>query len=145
MIVWNQNYMHEEIKIRLNSINDCNHAIQNGSFSHLLSTITNVKIKVHSTIRSVPGGKVNIQGGHSIGHSKKKVYMKKWPVPNLFRYLGCNIFLPSHCNAPLSKACESVWSISWLLWFLLIGPVILEDCMTGQNSQDVDKMNYQNN
>jgi hypothetical protein len=25
-------------------------------------------------IQSVPGGKVNILGGHSIGHSKQKVY-----------------------------------------------------------------------
>jgi hypothetical protein len=44
------------------------------------------------------------------------------PIPNGYRYL-----------APLSEACELVWSVSWLLWLLLSGPVILEDRMTGQN------------
>ena len=34
-------------------------------------------------IQGVPGGKVNILGGHIIGHSKKKTYM--CPTPNGFR------------------------------------------------------------
>jgi hypothetical protein len=55
------------------------------------------------------------------------------PNPNGFRYLARNIFLPSLRTAPLSEACISIWSVSWLLWLLLIGPVILEDRMTGQN------------
>jgi hypothetical protein len=62
------------------------------------------------------------------------------PIPNGFRYLALsifnlarNIFLPFRRNAPLSEACESVWSVSWLLWLLLIGSVILEDRMTGRN------------
>jgi hypothetical protein len=42
-------------------------------------------------------------------------------------------YLPSRRSAPLSEACESVWIVSWLLWLLLIGPVILEVRMTGQN------------
>jgi hypothetical protein len=33
-------------------------------------------------IQSVPGGKVNILGGHSIGHSKQKLYMYMCPIPN---------------------------------------------------------------
>jgi hypothetical protein len=34
----------------------------------------------------VPGGKVNILGGHSIIHSKKnKRYMYTYPIPNGFR------------------------------------------------------------
>jgi hypothetical protein len=71
---------------------------------------------------------------------RKKVYMSMCPIPNGFWYLECsilnlarNIFLPSRRNAPLYEACESVWSVSWLLWVLLSGPVILEDCMKGQN------------
>jgi hypothetical protein len=71
---------------------------------------------------------------------RKKVYMNMSPIPNGFRQLArsilnlaSNIFLPSRRNAPLSEACESVWSVSWLLWLLLIGPVILEDRMTGHN------------
>jgi hypothetical protein len=55
------------------------------------------------------------------------------PIPNGSRYLASNIFLPSRRNAPLSEACESVWSVNGLLWLLLIGPVILIDRMTGQN------------
>jgi hypothetical protein len=34
------------------------------------------------TIQSVPGEKVNIPGDHSIGHSKKTVYMNMCPIPN---------------------------------------------------------------
>jgi hypothetical protein len=37
------------------------------------------------TIQNVPGGKANILGGHSIGHSKQKVYMYMCPIPNGFR------------------------------------------------------------
>jgi hypothetical protein len=59
-------------------------------------------------LQGVIGGKVNILGGHSIGHSKKKVYMSTCPIPNGFRYLARNIFFPSHVNAPMSEACESV-------------------------------------
>jgi hypothetical protein len=55
------------------------------------------------------------------------------PVPNSSWYLASNIFLPSHHNAPLSETCELVWSVSWLLWLLLIGPIILEVHMRGQN------------
>jgi hypothetical protein len=49
-------------------------------------------------IQGVPGGKVNILGGHS----KKKVHMNMCPIPNGFLYLARsilnlarNIFLPS--------------------------------------------------
>jgi hypothetical protein len=53
-------------------------------------------------IQGVLGGKVNFLGDHSIGHSKKEVYMNMCPVLNGFRYLARsilnlarNIFLPS--------------------------------------------------
>jgi hypothetical protein len=53
---------------------------------------------------------------------RKKVYVNMCPFPNVFRYLALsilnlagNIFLPSHLNAPLSEACEAMWSVSWLL------------------------------
>jgi hypothetical protein len=36
-------------------------------------------------VQGVLGGKVNIPEGHSIGHSKQKVYMYMCPVPNGFR------------------------------------------------------------
>ena len=35
--------------------------------------------------QSVPGGKVNILGGHSVGHSKQKYLKNKFPIPNGFR------------------------------------------------------------
>jgi hypothetical protein len=76
-------------------------------------------------IQGVPVGKVNILGRHSIGHSKKIVCRNMCPIPNGFRHLARsilnlahNIFLPSHRNFPMSEACESVWSVSWLLWLL---------------------------
>jgi hypothetical protein len=36
-------------------------------------------------IQDVPGRKDNILGGHSIGHSKQKLYMNMCPIPNGFR------------------------------------------------------------
>jgi hypothetical protein len=36
-------------------------------------------------IQGVPGVKLNILGGHSIGHSKQNVYMYMCPIPNGFR------------------------------------------------------------
>jgi hypothetical protein len=36
-------------------------------------------------IQGVPGGKVNILGGRSIGHSKQKLYMCMCSIPNGFR------------------------------------------------------------
>jgi hypothetical protein len=51
---------------------------------------------------------------------RKKVYMNMCPIPKGFQYLASSIFLPSHRNAPLSEACESVWSVIWLLWLLLV-------------------------
>jgi hypothetical protein len=37
-----------------------------------------------TNIQGVPGGKVNILGGHSIGHSKQKLYMNMCPILNGF-------------------------------------------------------------
>jgi hypothetical protein len=74
-----------------------------------------VSTRTANITRNVPGGKVNILGGHSIGNPKKTFYMNMCPIPNGFRYLArnilklaSNIFLPIHRNAPLSEACESV-------------------------------------
>jgi hypothetical protein len=68
---------------------------------------------MHIFILNVPGGNVNILGGHCSGNSKKKVYMNMHPIPSGFRYLEHNIlnlvrhiFLPSRSNPPLSEACE---------------------------------------
>jgi hypothetical protein len=36
------------------------------------------------TIQNVPGGKVNILGGHSIGHSKQILYSFMCSIPNGF-------------------------------------------------------------
>jgi hypothetical protein len=35
--------------------------------------------------QSVPKGKINILGGHSIGHSKQEPYMNMSHIPNDFR------------------------------------------------------------
>jgi len=60
------------------------HALQ----THLLALTraSRLLLPTHSfvkQIQGVPGGKVNILGGHIIGHSKKKTYM--CPTPNGFR------------------------------------------------------------
>jgi hypothetical protein len=66
---------------------------------------------VSAIYTGVPGGKVNILGGHSIGHSKKKVYMSMYLMPNGFRYLvrsilnwARNIF---HHNSQLTLYTDS--------------------------------------
>jgi hypothetical protein len=44
-------------------------------------------------VQSVPGGKVNILGGHSIGRlSKQKVYMYMCPIPNGFRDRAISLY-----------------------------------------------------
>jgi oligoribonuclease (3'-5' exoribonuclease) len=43
-------------------------------------------------IQNVPGGKVNILGGHSIGHSKQEVYMYMCPIPNSFRDRAISLY-----------------------------------------------------
>ena len=42
-------------------------------------------LRAYVDTQGVPGGKVNIQGGHSIGHYKQKVYMYMCPIQNGFR------------------------------------------------------------
>jgi hypothetical protein len=43
-------------------------------------------------IQSVPGGKVNIPGGHSIGYSKQEVYMCMCPIPDGFRDTAISLY-----------------------------------------------------
>jgi hypothetical protein len=67
------------------------------------------------TTQGVPGGKLNILGGHSIGHFKKKSlyehvsYSERFPIFGwqYFKF-GEHIFLPSYCNAPIPDAYELV-------------------------------------
>jgi hypothetical protein len=51
------------------------------------------RITVH-LVQSVPGGKVNILGSYSIGHSKQKiyVYMYMCSVPNGFRDMAVLLY-----------------------------------------------------
>jgi hypothetical protein len=44
------------------------------------------------SIQNVPGGKVSTLGGHSIGHSKQKVYMYMYPIPNSFRDRAISLY-----------------------------------------------------
>jgi hypothetical protein len=44
------------------------------------------------SIQAVPEGKVNILGGHSIGHSKQKLYMYMCPMPNSFRDKAISLY-----------------------------------------------------
>jgi hypothetical protein len=50
----------------------------------ILSTSHDVTFMLTLVIQNVPGGKFNILGDHSIGHSKK-VDMNMCPIPNGFR------------------------------------------------------------
>jgi hypothetical protein len=43
-------------------------------------------------IQGVPGGKLNILGGHRDGHSKQNVYMYMCPIPNSFRDRAISLY-----------------------------------------------------
>jgi hypothetical protein len=43
-------------------------------------------------IQDVPGGTVNILGGHSIGHSKQESYMYMCPILNGFRDRAISLY-----------------------------------------------------
>jgi hypothetical protein len=49
-------------------------------------------------IQGVPEGKVNILGGHSIGHSKQKVYMYMCPILNSFRDRAISLYSSKTVN-----------------------------------------------
>jgi hypothetical protein len=75
-------------------------------FNRFLASVT-----MNPCIRDAPGGNVDILGGHSIAHSKQKLYMYLCPIPNGFRDraislkrsldLAPNIVLRSRRTAPL--------------------------------------------
>jgi hypothetical protein len=69
----------------------------------------------YGTYTGVPGGKVNILGGHSIGHSKKNCLYQHVSYSERFPVFVEQYSFPSHRNAPKSQACKSVCSVSWLL------------------------------
>jgi hypothetical protein len=52
----------------------------------------NTSIYIYEYVQSVPGGKVNILGGHSLGHSKQKVYMQMRPILNGFRDRAISLY-----------------------------------------------------
>jgi hypothetical protein len=74
---------------------------------YMVSSCIHTHLLENSSIQSVPGGKVNILWGHSIGHSKQKsvyvhvsyseqfpkVYMYIFPIPNGFRKCICTCVL----------------------------------------------------
>jgi hypothetical protein len=46
----------------------------------------------HTDIKNVPGGKVNILGGHTMGHSEQKLYMYMCPIPKGFRDRSMSLY-----------------------------------------------------
>jgi len=52
----------------------------------LYNLLNFIYIHIYIYIQGVPGGKVNILGGHSIGHSKQNyIHVNMYPIPNGFR------------------------------------------------------------
>jgi hypothetical protein len=49
--------------------------------------------KILPDIQNVPQEKVNILGGHSIGHSKQKLCMYMCPIPNGFRDRAISLYI----------------------------------------------------
>jgi hypothetical protein len=51
------------------------------AYVHLSASLYGALPKEAITYTGCPGGKVNILGSHSIGHSKQKLYMCMCPIP----------------------------------------------------------------
>jgi hypothetical protein len=58
-------------------------------------------------IQSVPGGRVSIPGGHSIGHPKQKVYMYMCPIPNGFPDRAISLYSTDEQHAMSSDELQS--------------------------------------
>jgi hypothetical protein len=75
-------------------------------------------ITILSHTQCVPRGKVNILGGHSIDHSKQKVYVYMCPIPNGFRdraiSLYSSLYTAQTSNTPCPHtSCKVHWCWRW--------------------------------
>jgi hypothetical protein len=71
--------------------------------------------------QNVRGGKVNILGGHSIGHSKQKMNVYMCPIPNGFRIRAISLYsskivdkkeiLRTVCNAGIYCSSDKVGTV----------------------------------
>jgi hypothetical protein len=59
-------------------------------------------------IQNVPGGKVSILGGHSIGHSNQKHCMYICPIPNGFRDRPISLYSTLYRRATRLAKCIDV-------------------------------------
>jgi hypothetical protein len=67
--------------------------------SYFSFTVYLIAISIARTIQSVPGGKLNILGGHSIGHSKQKsVYVHVSYSERFPRYSYFTVQYTIHCT-----------------------------------------------
>jgi hypothetical protein len=115
---------------------------------HVLCVIylTTLYVLVCQNIQSVPGGKVNNLGGHV------SVILRKFFIWTCVLFRTVSVILrtvlwiwraifsfPSavmrHCLKHVNR-CEASVGCCNCCWLLLIGPVIWEDRMTGQNYQE---------
>jgi hypothetical protein len=110
------------------------HFSPNLTFNSILSELLIMSSnKLWIYVQDVPGGKVNILGCHSVCHSKQYIYIYIYiyiymcPIANGFErvLLHCTIVRIWRPILFFSPACESVWSVSWPLWLLI---VTLQEC-----------------
>jgi hypothetical protein len=60
---------------------------------HIVAVLSKFRL-IFVVIQGVPGGKVNILGGHNTGHSKQKsLYMYMCPIPNGFRDRAISLYI----------------------------------------------------
>jgi hypothetical protein len=86
----------------------------------------NIRCRTSPFIQSVPGGKVNILGGHSIGHSKQKVYMYVCLIPKDFRDRAISLYsskivdkkeiLHTVCNTGINCSTDKVGTVYLVLY-----------------------------
>jgi hypothetical protein len=86
----------------------------------------------HTHTQGFPGGKVNILGGHSDGHSKQVLYMYLCPIPNDFRdsdvsLYSCKIvdkkkILRTVSNTGIYSPSDKVGTVYLVLYISKISP-----------------------
>jgi hypothetical protein len=70
-------------------------------------------------IQNVPGGKVSILEGHSIGHSKQKIYMYMCPVPYGFRNRAISLCSSKITEILCTVSNTSIYCSSDKSWYSL--------------------------
>jgi hypothetical protein len=92
----------------------CLHYVASVSIQVLSTSSFTDEYAIRRYIQSVPGGKVNILGGHNIGHPSRKVHMYIYPIPKGFWDRAISLHTVQTSNTPCPHtSCKVHWCWRW--------------------------------